>query len=231
MNGNGERITTPNPAKPAAPKNFKLLHDPLLTGKKEPKLFRFEGIVQGEVTSSVVVLDPRSRITALSKRLEPLDIPVPRCVAAPTLANVFVYIEKKFCLQANNRQGLCWRAASHRSHNQELERQRRQELPFRYASESGASVGRDCYLPSSGDEQAFRNRASDPPVLETDANMRGKVQQQVCYGKGNVTGCRGNQFHNSELISRRSSLYSMTRMAKNVANWLKTPLSRRRTRL
>lgn len=91
MNGNGERITTPNPAKPAAPKNFKLLHDPMLTGKKEPKLFRFEGIVQGELTSSVVVLDPRSRITALSKRLEPLDLPVPRCEAAQTC--------KSFCLQ------------------------------------------------------------------------------------------------------------------------------------
>lgn len=88
MNGNGERITTPNLAKPAVPKNFKLLHDPMLTGKKEPKLFRYEGIVQGELTSSVVVLDPRSRITALSKRLEPLDIPVPRCDAAPTRESV-----------------------------------------------------------------------------------------------------------------------------------------------
>lgn len=142
MNGNGERITTPNPAKPAAPKNFKLLHDPMLTGKKEPKLFRFEGIVQGELTSSVVVLDPRSRITALSKRLEPLDIPVPRCDTAPTLKSDLFTLNFVFLRsQVYNRQGVRWRAASHRNHNQKLERQRRQELPVRYATESGASVG------------------------------------------------------------------------------------------
>lgn len=72
MNGNGER--TPNAPKPPVLKNFKLLVDPLLTGKKEPKVYRFEG----ETTPSVIVRDPRNRITALSKRLEPFDLPVPR---------------------------------------------------------------------------------------------------------------------------------------------------------
>lgn len=77
MNGNGERIPTPNSAKPVVvPKNYKLLIDPMLTGKKEPKLYRYEGIMPGE--PPVAVRDPRSRVTALSKRLEPLDLPVPR---------------------------------------------------------------------------------------------------------------------------------------------------------
>lgn len=76
MNGNGER--TPNPAKAMNLKNFKLLVDPMITGKKEPKVIRYEGIVQGETVSTVVVRDPRNRLTALSKRLEPLDLPLPR---------------------------------------------------------------------------------------------------------------------------------------------------------
>lgn len=76
MNGNGEQA--PNVVTLPPPKNYKLLHDPLLTGKKEPKVYRYEGIIPGDSTSTVVVLDPRSRITALSKRLESLDIPVPR---------------------------------------------------------------------------------------------------------------------------------------------------------
>lgn len=76
MNGNGER--TPNASKPAVPRNFKLLVDPLLTGKKEPKVFRYEGIVPGETNPSIIVRDPRNRLTALSKRLEPFDLPVPR---------------------------------------------------------------------------------------------------------------------------------------------------------
>lgn len=76
MNGNGEK--TPNPVKLPPPKNFKLLVDPLLTGKKEPKVYRYEGIIPGDTAPSVVVLDPRSRITYHSIRLESLDLPVPR---------------------------------------------------------------------------------------------------------------------------------------------------------
>lgn len=72
MNGNGERIITSNP------KNYKLLVDPLLTGKKEPKVYRYEGVVAGDSSSSIVVRDPRNRITALSKRSDSLDLPVPR---------------------------------------------------------------------------------------------------------------------------------------------------------
>lgn len=72
MNGNGER--TPNTSKPVPPRNFKLLVDPLLTGKKEPKVYRYEG----DPSPTLAVRDPRNRITALSKRLEPFDIPVPR---------------------------------------------------------------------------------------------------------------------------------------------------------
>lgn len=78
MNGNGERNTTPNPAKPVVPKNYKLLVDPMLTGKKEPKVYRYEGIVPGDAAAPVVVRDPRNRVLALSKRIEPFDLPVPR---------------------------------------------------------------------------------------------------------------------------------------------------------
>lgn len=79
MNGNGERITTPNTGKQptAPPRNYKLLVDPMITGKKEPKFYRYDGIVLGDVTSSVVVRDPRSRLATLKQRVE-LDLPVPR---------------------------------------------------------------------------------------------------------------------------------------------------------
>jgi hypothetical protein len=77
MNGNGEKITTPSPAKPVVvPKNYKLLVDPMLTGKKEPKVYRYEGVIPGE--PPVIVRDPRRFSTALSKRMELLDLPVPR---------------------------------------------------------------------------------------------------------------------------------------------------------
>lgn len=79
MNGNGEKIVAPaNAVKPVPPKNYKLLVDPLLTGKKEPKVYRYEGIVPGDPAASVVVRDPRNRLTHLSKRLEPLELPVSR---------------------------------------------------------------------------------------------------------------------------------------------------------
>ncbi|CRL07368.1 CLUMA_CG020346, isoform A [Clunio marinus] len=77
MNGNGERVT-PNSAKPN--KDYKLLRDPLISGKKEPKVYRYEGIVSTDPLTFVAVRDPRSRITALTKRLEPLDLPVPRLI-------------------------------------------------------------------------------------------------------------------------------------------------------
>jgi hypothetical protein len=71
MNGNGEKIPTPS-----APKNYKLLVDPMLTGKKEAKVYRYEGIVPGE--APVIVRDPRRFSTALSKRIDAMDLPVPR---------------------------------------------------------------------------------------------------------------------------------------------------------
>lgn len=70
MNGNGERVN--------APKNYKLLVDPIITGKKEAKIYRYEGINPNDPTTPLVVRDPRNRISALSKRLEPLDLPIPR---------------------------------------------------------------------------------------------------------------------------------------------------------
>lgn len=75
MNGNGER--TPNSAKPVVTKNYKLMVDPMLTGKKEAKVYRYEGIVANDPVA-VTIRDPRSRILSLSKRLEALDLPVPR---------------------------------------------------------------------------------------------------------------------------------------------------------
>lgn len=79
MNGNGEKVApSANAVKPVPPKNYKLLVDPFLTGKKEMKVYRYEGIVPGDLTASVVVRDPRNRLTQLSKRLEPLELPVAR---------------------------------------------------------------------------------------------------------------------------------------------------------
>jgi hypothetical protein len=79
MNGNVEKIVAPNMAKPPEKqRDWKLLIDPCLTGKKEPKVYRFEGLVPGEVQSNVITRDPRSRVTALAKRYDILDLPVPR---------------------------------------------------------------------------------------------------------------------------------------------------------
>lgn len=76
MNGSGERIaTTP---KPIAPRNYKLLVDPFITNKKEPKVYRYDGTIVNDQPTTVVVRDPRVRLTALTKRLEALDLPVPR---------------------------------------------------------------------------------------------------------------------------------------------------------
>lgn len=76
MNGSGERA--PANIKTAVAKDYKLLVDPILTATKEPKVYRYEGIVPGDAFSTVVVRDPRSRVTALSRRLDLLDLPVPR---------------------------------------------------------------------------------------------------------------------------------------------------------
>lgn len=79
MNGNGEKIAPlPPAAKPVTPKNYKLIVDPFLTGKKEAKVYRYEGIITADPPTFVQVRDPRNRITALSKRLEPLELPVSR---------------------------------------------------------------------------------------------------------------------------------------------------------
>lgn len=79
MNGNVEKIVAPNTSKPPEKqRDWKLLNDPILTGKKEQKLYRFEGLLPGEVLSNVTLRDPRSRVTALAKRFELLELPVPR---------------------------------------------------------------------------------------------------------------------------------------------------------
>lgn len=81
MNGSGERLAAPNaiPAKLVIPRNYKLLVDPFITGKKEPKVYRYDGIViNNDQPTNVIVRDPRVRLTALSKRLELIDLPIPR---------------------------------------------------------------------------------------------------------------------------------------------------------
>lgn len=56
--------------------SFKLLQDPFLKPGCTTKIKRFDGIVPNNVNYSVVQLrDPRSRKT--SKRIEPMDLPVP----------------------------------------------------------------------------------------------------------------------------------------------------------
>lgn len=75
MNGNGERLAV---AKVAVLKNYKLLVDPMISGKKEAKVYRYEGVIPNDPSPPPVVRDPRNRISALSKRLEPLDLPIPR---------------------------------------------------------------------------------------------------------------------------------------------------------
>lgn len=79
MNGSGERtITTPllNQPKLAQPRNWKLLVDPLLTGKKENKVYRYDGLFVNEQPTNVIARDPRVRLTTLS-RIQ-AELPVPR---------------------------------------------------------------------------------------------------------------------------------------------------------
>lgn len=83
MNGSGERIPVQNAniPKPIVPRNYKLLVDPFLApaGKKEVKVYRYDGTMVMDQPTNVIVRDPRVRLTALTKRSEALDLPVPRC--------------------------------------------------------------------------------------------------------------------------------------------------------
>ncbi|XP_070504129.1 histone-lysine N-methyltransferase SETD1 [Chironomus tepperi] len=80
MNGSGERISTPiagSAAKTCSTlRNYKLLVDPFLTGKKEPKVYRYDGLFVNEQPTTVIVRDPRKRLTSLGKLQA--DLPVPR---------------------------------------------------------------------------------------------------------------------------------------------------------
>lgn len=81
MNGSVEKAPASNAQKlpPEKQRDWKLLVDPLITGKKEQKVFRMEGLLQGETLSTLQPRDPRSRITSFSsKRYEPTELPVPR---------------------------------------------------------------------------------------------------------------------------------------------------------
>jgi len=71
MNGSGERISTCSTLR-----NYKLLVDPFLTGKKEPKVYRYDGVFVNEQPTTVIVRDPRKRISTLGKLQA--DLPVPR---------------------------------------------------------------------------------------------------------------------------------------------------------
>jgi hypothetical protein len=79
MNGSGERITpsaTPVQQKPVAVRNYKLLVDPFITGKKEPKVYRYDGIFVNDQVTTVVVRDPRVRVSTLGR--PQADLPIPR---------------------------------------------------------------------------------------------------------------------------------------------------------
>lgn len=79
MNGSGERIatsSTPNQHKPPPARNYKLLVDPFLTGKKEPKVYRYDGIYVNDQITTVIVRDPRVRLSTLGR--PQADLPVPR---------------------------------------------------------------------------------------------------------------------------------------------------------
>ena len=81
MNGSGERLPVPNAplAKPIIPRNYKLIVDPMITGKKENKVYRYDGISVNDQPTNVIVRDPRVRLTLLTnKKLDLIDLPIPR---------------------------------------------------------------------------------------------------------------------------------------------------------
>ncbi|XP_054280902.1 histone-lysine N-methyltransferase SETD1B-A-like [Macrosteles quadrilineatus] len=60
------------------PRNYKMLSDPFLV-KGAAKVYRYDGVVPNDPTCPPVqVRDPRSHLTRIWTRLEPLDLPVPR---------------------------------------------------------------------------------------------------------------------------------------------------------
>ncbi|KAG8252476.1 Histone-lysine N-methyltransferase setd1b [Homalodisca vitripennis] len=60
------------------PRNYKMLVDPFLV-KGSTKLYRYDGTIPNDPTyPPVQVRDPRSQLTRIWTRLEPLDLPVPR---------------------------------------------------------------------------------------------------------------------------------------------------------
>ncbi|XP_049793284.1 histone-lysine N-methyltransferase SETD1B [Schistocerca nitens] len=68
----------PSSHNPNKLRNYKLVVDPCLV-KGASKLYRYDGTVLNDPTyPPVQVRDPRSQITRIWTRLEPLDIPVPR---------------------------------------------------------------------------------------------------------------------------------------------------------
>lgn len=120
MNGSGERIatsSTPNQQKALPPRNYKLLVDPFLTGKKEPKVYRYDGIYVNEQVTTVVVRDPRVRLSTLGR--VQADLPVPRFtidkdyVGEPpaveiTVTNLNDNVDKNFLSDMLQKAGLHW---------------------------------------------------------------------------------------------------------------------------
>lgn len=76
------------------PRNYKLVVDPFLV-KGASKLYRYDGNVPNDPTYPPVQLrDPRSQLTRIWTRLEPLDIPVPRFKVRFTLFWWFIMQKK-----------------------------------------------------------------------------------------------------------------------------------------
>ncbi|XP_052738940.1 histone-lysine N-methyltransferase SETD1 isoform X2 [Bicyclus anynana] len=117
MNGGMEHKTPGhNAVLHKAPKNYKLLIDPLLV-KGATKLYRYDGCVPGDPSYPPVhCRDPRSQLSRIWNKIEPADLPVPRFridknyVGIPpqlevTIANLNDNIDKAFLSDMINKVG------------------------------------------------------------------------------------------------------------------------------
>lgn len=91
MNGTMDHRSSQSHVATKAPKNYKLLTDPFL-GKGTTKVYRYDGVVPNDPSyPPVSTRDPRSHLTRIWTRLEPLDLAIPRSVVCLlSLNSVFV---------------------------------------------------------------------------------------------------------------------------------------------
>lgn len=85
MNGTPDNRLAAPPLPNKVPRNYKLIVDPILVKGATAKVYRYDGIVQGDPNyPPVIPRDPR--MARIRTRIEAIDLPVPRFAIISSLA-------------------------------------------------------------------------------------------------------------------------------------------------